>query len=42
MIEGMHTYTPDELKAHLTAAGFRNVIIHRDEARHWLAVKAVK
>ena len=42
MIEGMNTYTPDELKTHLTAAGFRNVIIHRDEARHWLAVKAVK
>ena len=42
IIDGMHTYTPDELKTHLTAAGFRNVIIHRDEARHWLAVKAVK
>ena len=23
MIEGMHTYTPDELRAHLTAAGFK-------------------
>ena len=42
IIDGMHTYTPDELKKHLTSAGFRNVTIHRDEARHWLAVTAVK
>ena len=42
IIDGMHTYTPDELKTHLTAAGFRNVTIHRDESRHWLAVTAVK
>ena len=42
MIEGMHTYTPDELKTHLTAAGFRNVTIHRDETRHWLAATALK
>lgn len=42
IIDGMHTYTPDELKTHLTAAGFRNVTIHRDEARHWLAAIAQK
>ena len=42
IIDGMHTYTPDELKTHLTAAGFRNVTIHRDESRHWLAVTAMK
>ena len=42
IIEGMHTYTPDELKTHLTAAGFRNVTIHRDETRHWLAATALK
>ena len=42
MIEGMHTYTPDELKTHLTAAGFRNVTIHRAESRHWLAAIAQK
>ena len=42
IIDGMHTYTPDELKTHLTAAGFRNVTIHRDESRHWLAAKAQK
>ena len=42
IIDGMHTYTPDELEIHLTAAGFRNVTIHRDEARHWLAATAIK
>ncbi|MBQ7708731.1 MAG: class I SAM-dependent methyltransferase, partial [Bacteroidales bacterium] len=42
IIDGMHTYTPDELKSHLTAAGFLNVTIHRDEDRHWLAVTALK
>ena len=42
IIDGMHTYTPDELKTHLTAAGFRNVTIHRDESRHWLAATSLK
>ena len=42
IIDGMHTYTPDELMTHLTAAGFRNVTIHRDESRHWLAAIAQK
>lgn len=42
MIEGMHTYTPDELETHLTAAGFRDVAVYRDESRHWLCVTAVK
>ena len=42
IIDGMHTYTPDELKTHLTTAGFRNVTIHRDESRHWLAAIAQK
>ena len=42
MIEGMHTYTPDELETHLTAAGFRDVAVHRDESKHWLCVIAVK
>ena len=42
MIEGMHTYTPDELKAHLTAAGFRDIAIHRNESKHWLCVTAIK
>ena len=42
VIEGMHTYTPDELETHLTAAGFRDIAVHRDESRHWLCVTAVK
>ena len=42
MIEGMHTYTPDEIKAHLTAAGFHNIVIRPGENKHWLMVTAVK
>ena len=42
IIDGMHTYTPEKLKTHLTAAGFRNIAIHHDETKHWLAVTADK
>jgi len=42
MIEGMHTYTPDEIKAHLDAAGFKDIEIVLDESRHWLAAVALK
>ena len=42
MIEGMHTYTPDELRAHLTHAGFRDIAVHGDEQHHWLTVIATK
>lgn len=42
MIEGMHTYTPDELTKHLTAAGFQNITIHCNEPKHWIAVTAEK
>lgn len=42
MIEGMHTYTPDELTFHLTAAGFKDITIKRNEQKHWLAVIATK
>ena len=42
LIDGMHTYTPDELKTHLTAAGFKDIAIHQKDAKHWLAVTAVK
>ncbi len=42
MIEGMHTYTPDELRTHLTAAGFRDIVVHDDGQRHWLAVVSTK
>ena len=40
LIDGMHTYTPDELRTHLTAAGFHDIAIRRDEQRHWLCVTA--
>ena len=42
MIEGMHTYTPEELDRHLAAAGFRDITVHRNEPKHWLCVTAVK
>ena len=42
MIDGMHTYTPDELKTHLSAAGFKDITVKRDETKHWLAVIALK
>jgi ubiquinone/menaquinone biosynthesis C-methylase UbiE len=42
MIEGMHTYTPDELRHHLSAAGFHNIIVRRDKERPWLCVSANK
>jgi SAM-dependent methyltransferase len=42
MIDGMHTYTPDELRTHLTAAGFRDITVHLDDQHHWLAVIAAK
>lgn len=41
-IDGMHTYTPDEVQSHLAAAGFRDIVVHRHEPRHWLAVTATK
>ena len=42
LIEGMHTYTPDELKKHLTAAGFRDITVHQGNQHHWIAVMAEK
>ena len=42
MIDGMHTYTPDELRTHITAAGFHNIAVLRDEQRHWFCVTAEK
>lgn len=33
MIEGMHTYTPDELRHHLSAVGSHNIIVRRDKER---------
>lgn len=42
MIDGMHTYTPDELRTHLANAGFRDIAVHGDDQHHWLAVVATK
>ena len=42
MIDGMHTYTPDELRMHLTAAGFRDIAVKIDDQHHWLTVMATK
>lgn len=42
LIDGMHTYTPDELRTHLTAAGFHDITVRRDEQHHWLCVTAEK
>ena len=42
IIDGMHTYTPDELEGHLTAAGFKDIAVRRDETKHWLMVTANK
>jgi len=42
IIEGMHTYTPDELRAHLHAAGFRDITVRRENGKHWLMVSASK
>jgi len=40
IIEGMHTYTPDELKTHLQAAGFEDITVRRENSKHWLMVSA--
>ena len=40
MIEGMHTYTPEEIKLHLTNVGFHDFNITVNEEKRWLCVKA--
>lgn len=42
MIEGMHTYTPDELQKHLAAAGFSDISVHLEDKCHWMTVIAKK
>ena len=42
LIEGMYTYTPEELKKHLAAAGFSNIIVHQGDQHRWLAVMTTK
>ena len=42
LIEGMHTYKPDEVELHLTNTGFKNVRAQINEKKHWMLVTAVK
>ena len=42
LIEGMHTYKPEEIRLHLSNAGFTTIDIQKDEAKHWLMVTAEK
>ena len=40
MIEGMHTYTPEEIRHHLTNVGFRDLNITVNEEKRWLCMTA--
>ncbi|MBO7585858.1 MAG: class I SAM-dependent methyltransferase [Bacteroidales bacterium] len=42
MIEGMHTYTPEEVRRHLTNVGFNDLNITVDEGKRWLCATARK
>ena len=42
LIEGMHTYKPEEIRLHLSNAGSKGIDIRKDEAKHWLMVTAEK
>ena len=42
LIEGMHTYTPEEIRLHLANAGFHDININRNTEKHWLMAMAVK
>ncbi len=42
MIEGMHTYTPEEIRHHLTNVGFRDLNITVNEGKRWLCATARK
>ena len=42
LIQGMHTYRPEEIRLHLSNAGFHNINITRNSEKHWLMVTAVK
>ena len=42
LIEGMHTYKPEEIRLHLSNAGFKAIDIRKDEAKHWLMVTVEK
>ena len=38
--EGMHTYTPEEVRHHLTNVGFRDLNITVNEEKRWLCATA--
>jgi len=40
--EGMHTYTPEEIRHHLTNVGFRDLNITVNEEKRWLCATARK
>lgn len=40
--EGMHTYTPEEIRHHLTNVGFRDLNITVNEEKRWLCATAGK
>ena len=40
--EGMHTYTPEEIRRHLTNVGFRDLNIMVNEEKRWLCATARK
>ncbi len=42
LIEGMHTYKPEEVRLHLANAGFHDINITRNTEKHWLMATAVK
>lgn len=42
MIEGMHTYTPEEIRLHPTNVGFHDLNITVNEEKRWLCVTAKK
>ena len=42
MIEGMHTYTPEEIRHHLTNVGFNDLNITVNEEKRWLCTTAKK
>ncbi len=42
LIEGMHTYKPEEIRLHLSNSGFKGINIQKNEAKHWLKATAVK
>ena len=42
LIEGMHTYKPEEIRLHLSNAGFKGINITRNSEKYWLMVTAIK